>query len=95
MCTLRQTHVAAVIHPGPLTVQVSDGFLPRTVETSVTAAAASLCGQERQVKVLPASLTTWYTWVPPTTVLINRQMEQEPRQIELRFASAGPARLFK
>lgn len=33
---------------------------------------------ERQVKVLPASLVTWHTWVPPTTVLINRQMEHEP-----------------
>lgn len=50
---------------------------------------------ERQVKVLPARLMTWYTWVPPATVLINRQMEQEPRQIEQCFASVGPARLFK
>ncbi|KAI9546797.1 hypothetical protein NQZ68_022742 [Dissostichus eleginoides] len=50
---------------------------------------------ERQVKVLPASLLTWYTWVPPTTVLINRQMEQEPQQIEQRFARIGHARLLK
>ena len=33
---------------------------------------------ERQVKGPPASLLTWHTWVPPTTALINRQMEHEP-----------------
>lgn len=60
-CTLRQTHVVAVvpaIYQGPLTVQVSRGSLPRTAKTSVMVAAIFLCGQS--VRWRCCLLASWH-----------------------------------
>lgn len=46
------------IYPGPLTVPVSRGSLPRTVKTSVTAAAIFLCGQS--VRWRCCLLASWH-----------------------------------
>ncbi len=97
-CTLRQTHVVAVVAgdiSGPSDCTGLPWLSPQDCENICHGGCHFPLWSERQVKVLPASLMTWYTWVPPTTVLINRQMEQEPQQIEQRFARIGPARLFR
>lgn len=97
-CTLMQTHVVAVVASDiswPSDCTGLPWLSPQDCENICHSACHFPLWSERQVKVLPASLMTWYTWVPPTTVLINRQMEQEPQQIEQRFARIGPARLFR
>lgn len=95
---LRQPHVVAVVAGDiswPSDCTGLPWLAPQDCENICHGGCHFPLWSERQVKVLPASLMTWYTWVPPTTVLINRQMEQEPQQIEQRFARIGPARLFR
>lgn len=89
---LRQTHVVAVVASdisGPSDCTALPWLSPQDCENICHSGCHFPLWSERRVKVLPASLMTWYTWVPPTTVLINRQMEQEPQQIEQHFARIG------